>query len=96
MSEQISYVASAYPVREDFAASHTRFWLRLGKPGNWWTAEQRIAIAAEVRQAKHCELCAVRKSALSPYAVDGEHDSATDLPDHAIEVIHRVTTDPDA
>jgi len=40
-----------------------------------------------------CNFCAVRREALSPYAVQGTHQAASDLPDALVEVIHRVRTD---
>lgn len=90
----LSYHNAKYPVRPDFAESHTRFWEKLAAPGNWFTGAQRVAIAKEVRQATRCQLCSQRKAALSPYAVDGAHDTVTDLSSTVIDVIHRVITDP--
>jgi len=89
----IDYGAASVTVRGDFASSHEQFWQRLQRPGAWWTSEQKIQIAREVRQAPSCLLCADRKAALSPSSVDGRHDASTALPDFAVEVIHRVTTD---
>ena len=91
---EISYSKSQYPVREDFAASHNRYWKRLAAPGSWLTGTQRVDVAKEVRQAQQCSLCRRRKEALSPYQVDGAHDVVSALPDVMVEVIHRVTTDP--
>ncbi len=91
---ELSYGAAAVPVRDDFAAAHSRFWQRLSTPGAWWTSAERIAIAAEVRNAWQCMLCQARKEALSPNAVQGEHDHLGALPDAAVDVIHRVVTDP--
>jgi hypothetical protein len=90
----ISYSAALVPVRDDFAAAHTRFWKRLASPGAWWTAPERVAIAAEVRHARHCALCQARKAALTPAAVAGQHDHLGALSDAAVDVIHRVVTDP--
>ena len=90
----ISYSAALVPVRDDFAAAHTRFWQRLASPGTWWTGAERIAIAAEVRQARHCALCQARKAALTPAAIQGHHDLLGALPNAAIDVTHRVVTDP--
>jgi hypothetical protein len=92
--QAISYSAALVPVRDDFAAAHTRFWQRLAAPGAWWTGAERVAIAAEVRQARHCALCQARKAALTPAAVQGHHDHLGALPDAAVDVIHRVVTDP--
>lgn len=92
--QEISYANAKFPIREDLAASHNRYWQRLANPGNWLTAEQRVAVAREVRQANACRLCARRKEALSPNHVDGSHDVVTELSTGIIDVIHRVTTDP--
>jgi hypothetical protein len=90
----ISYSAVSVPVRDDFAAAHTRFWKRLASPGAWWSGAERVAIAAEVRQAWHCRFCQARKAALTPAAAEGQHDQLGALPDAAVEAIHRVVTDP--
>jgi hypothetical protein len=90
----ISYRAVPVPVRDDFAEAHTRFWTRLASPGAWWSGAERVAIGAEVRQARHCKLCQARKKALTPAAVEGQHDQLGALPEAAVEVIHRVVTDP--
>ena len=50
----IAYSAALVPVHDAFAAAHTRFWRRLASPGAWWTGSERVAIAAEVRHARHC------------------------------------------
>jgi hypothetical protein len=89
-----SYSAALVPVRDDFAAAHTRFWKRLASPGAWWNGAERVAIAAEVRQARHCALCQARREALTPAATEGEHDHCGTLPNAAVEVIHRVVTEP--
>ena len=89
----ISYTAAPVPVREELPAAHTRAWQRLAKPGYWWTGAERVAIASEVRNAWQCSLCKERKDALSPYAISGEHDRVSTLPEAALDVIHRVTTD---
>lgn len=92
--EPISYSHAAYPIREDFAAAHNRYWQRLAKPGAWLTGAQRVAVAKEVRQTQSCDFCARRKQALSPTHVDGTHDKVSDLSDVMVEVIHRVVSDP--
>ena len=90
---EISYSNAPWPVREDFAACHNRYWQRLAAPGTWFTGAERVDIAREIRQSQQCGLCRRRKEALSPYTVDGTHDTVSDLPDVMVEVIHRVTTD---
>ncbi len=89
-----SYADAALPVREDLPATHRRAWRRLAQPGTWWSGRERVAIAAEVRQAARCSYCRARKVALSPDAVAGAHESLGALPEAVVEVIHRVVTDP--
>ncbi|NKB57570.1 MAG: hypothetical protein GKS00_14685 [Alphaproteobacteria bacterium] len=93
MTNTIDYSALPYPVRGDLAAAHRRGWERLAAAGTWWDGATRIAIAAEARRARTCDFCAKRRDALSPYAVQGEHDTTNSLPIALIEVIHRVATD---
>jgi hypothetical protein len=45
-----------------------------------------------LRAARRCAWCAVRKAALSPYAMTGAHDTASDLPAVVVDAIHRVVT----
>lgn len=80
-------------VRAGLAREFDRAWSRLAAPGTWWTGAERLAIAAEVRNAPACGLCRRRKAALSPYTVSGEHDSLGVLPAPMIEVVHRIATD---
>ena len=91
---EISYSAATVPVRSDFVAAHNRFWTRLAAPGAWWTRTERVAMAAEVRQAWTCMLCKARQAVLTPAAVQGHHDCLDALPEAVVEVIHRVVTDP--
>jgi len=93
MSE-ISYDRAPVSVRDDIRAADARAWVRLARPGSWWSGEERIAIASEVRQARTCALCRERKDALSPSAVRGDHESSGKLPAAAVEVIHRIASDP--
>jgi len=88
------YRTSPVPVRDDIVAAHERAWERLRRPGAWWTGAQRVEIAAEVRAALACALCRERKQALSPYAVDGVHEStAVGLDPLAVDAVHRIVTD---
>jgi hypothetical protein len=90
----ISYADAPVPVRDDLPAAHGRQWRRLAEPGAWWTGAERVAIAAQVRNAARCPSCKARKAALSPRAVEGQHRSLGALPDAAVDVIHQVATDP--
>ena len=90
----LSYDKAGFAIREDLAAAHARAWRRVGAPGTWFRADRRVAIAAETRAARNCPHCRECEAALSPYAVEGSHRAATDLPDNLVEVVHRVATDP--
>jgi len=81
-------------VREDIRAAHGALWEHIRAAGSWWTGAERVAIAAEARTADSCRLCIARQSALSPGAVQGEHQSTGLLPQNVVDVIHRVRTDP--
>lgn len=39
------------PIREDLRSAFRREWARLALPGTWWSGEERVGIAAEVRRA---------------------------------------------
>jgi len=88
------YQNAAYPIRGDLVNAHRFAWRAIAGPGDWWSGAQRVAIAEEVRRVERCALCAERKAALSPYAVEGEHDHGGVLPARAVEAIHRITSDP--
>ena len=89
----VDYDDAAYPIRADFAESHSRYWARLSGAGSWFTSQQRIDLARDVRAASDCPLCVERKAALSPAMVSGEHNGVSDLPKAAVEAIHRITID---
>ena len=80
-------------IREDLLSALARTWGRLAEPGAWLDGAQRIAIAAEARNAWTCALCRDRKAALSPNAVTGSHDTIGAVPAPWLEVVHRVVTD---
>ncbi len=88
-----SYSNAPYPVREDIKQAHKTFWHNLANPGCWWDGTQRIAIAAEVRNAVDCEFCRQRKSALSPHTLSGKHNQNDILDQIAIDTIHQIVTD---
>jgi hypothetical protein len=66
---------------------------QLGHKGDWLDAKKRLAVAREARNAWSCAICEDRKDALSPYAVEGDHDHLDELPEAWVDVIHRVVTD---
>lgn len=88
------YEAAPLAIRADLAAAHRRARDHLARPGSWWDGAQRVAVIAETRNAIECRLCRERKEALSPAAVSGAHDSLGELPGIAVEIVHRIRTDP--
>lgn len=90
---QIEVAGQLLPIRPSLASAIEVAWARLAGPGTWWSGVDRMAIAAEARNARGCKLCEERKQALSPYAVKGVHDSLGNLPDEAVEAVHRLVTD---
>ena len=87
------YSNAPYPIRADLADAHRHAWNEIAGPGRWWTGAERVAIAREVRRARDCSLCAARRAAVSPFSVDGVHDSDHAVPEPAIDAIHRLVTD---
>lgn len=87
------YEQQALPTRDEVQRGHQAGLDGFAQTGTWLRGDERVAVLKEVRHAAACELCAARKSALSPYAVDGQHDSLGDLPENFVEVIHRIKTD---
>lgn len=88
------YANAPVNVRDDIVAAQRKAWQALGEPGSWWTGAERVAAVTEARNARSCKVCQTRKEALSPFAIEDEHDSIANLPAAAIDVIHRVITDP--
>jgi alkylhydroperoxidase family enzyme len=88
------YSGAGVSIRADLRDTHRFIWEHLRAPGTWWTGQQRLAIAAESRNATGCTLCRERKTALSPNAVSGSHDTLGELPDNVVEAVHRIRTDP--
>lgn len=87
------YSSAAFPIRDDIPAAHRHAWSEIASPGRWWSGAERVAIASEVRRARDCALCAERKAALSPFSVEGTHQSDGTLPEAAIDAVHRLVTD---
>jgi len=85
--------AENLPIREGLAHELQRAWARLASPGTWWNGAERLAIAAEARNAQRCALCRRRKGALSPYTETGAHEQLGVLSDALVEIVHRIATD---
>ena len=79
--------------RDDLLDAHIRARNWIATPGTWLTGAERVAVVEETLQAASCKLCRDRKDALTPYAVEGDHDSLGTLDDLRVEVIHRIATD---
>jgi hypothetical protein len=88
------YEAAPLPIRDDLAAVHRRVWDHIARPGTWFDAATRVAVAAETRNAGHCRLCRRQQDALSPASAAGEHDGMSGLPATLVEIVHRVPNDP--
>ncbi len=84
----------SYPVRPATVEAYSDVWRRLSESGPFWSGHDRMAIIREARQSLECRLCQRRLDALSPNAVQGDHDCVSELPPAAIEVIHRIRSDP--
>jgi alkylhydroperoxidase family enzyme len=91
---ELDYSAAGVRVPEELKEAHRFVWEHVRSPGTWWTGAQRVAMAAETRRAANCSLCAERKAALSPEAVPGRHEGVGGLSDAAVDVVHRIRTDP--
>ena len=91
--QAFDYDNNTYSIREDIPEAFRSVWQTIASPGNWWTGEDRVALAAESRAARKCDFCSARKLALSPYNFKGEHHGVSNLPGVAIDAVHRITTD---
>ena len=70
--KELTYTHAALNIPAAYSEGHERYWNRLANPGNWFTGQQRVDMAKEVRQALDCKLCADRKLAVSPAMAQGE------------------------
>src|SRR5918911_2529156 len=90
----LSFASAELRIRSDLIDAHEQAWAAIARPGTWLTGERRVAVAAEVRRALECQLCARIKAALSPNAVQGAHDTLGRLQGAEVELVHRVASDP--
>ena len=88
------YEHTDYPLRKHLVEAHEKVWENIAEPGPFWTGAERTSMVAESRAATSCHLCEARRQELSPYAIDGAHNSETDLDDVIIDMIHRIRSDP--
>ncbi|WP_444884422.1 alkylhydroperoxidase-related (seleno)protein [Microbulbifer sp. PSTR4-B] len=87
------YSKQKLPIREGLREANLKAWQFIGETGNWWSAQQHLAIAREVRAAHECAFCRERKKALSPYQVEGRHESNSELSEVIVDTVHRIVTD---
>jgi len=90
----LSFAGRDVPIRSDLIDAHEQAWAAIARPGTWLTGERRVAVAAEASRALDCAFCARIRAALSPYAVQGIHDSLGRLGTAEMELVHRVVCDP--
>ena len=88
-----TYLRAGHEVPGHLTAAHDRHWPDLGGPGDWLDGGTRRRIIVEARNARECELCRRRSGAISPNAVQGRHDSTTDLEPVMVDAVHRVSVD---
>jgi len=90
----LDYSTAGVPVRDDLRETHAAMLEYLRQPGSWFTGDERLALAAESRNALACPLCRQRKTSLSPEQPAGEHARVSDLPEALVEIAHRIRLDP--
>ena len=93
-SSRPSLIETSLLLRPDLVGAVARAWEHIAAPGIAWSRGERVAIAAEARQATSCRLCRERGQALTAYQVDGTHTSIGALPVAAVDAVHRIVTDP--
>ena len=91
--QAFNYHHTGYDIRSELQDANRYTWHYLSQPGNWWSAEEKIAIAKETRQATQCAFCQQRKLAISPFAVKGTHEHGSKLPEAVVDIVHRIATD---
>ena len=66
----------------------------IARPGDWLTGAERLDVRRESQRADHDPIDRARRAAISPAAVTDEHPASEHLPAAAVDVVHRVATDP--
>ncbi len=62
--------------------------------GDWLTGDQRVEVWRHVRDATTNDLDQRRRAALSPFTITDEHPGTDLLSPAAVEIVHRVASDP--
>ena len=82
------------PAAELLPELHRQATLAIASPGDWLTGHQRVAAWLESRDSRTNPLDLARRAALTPAAVAGTHGASDELVATAVEVVHRVASDP--
>ncbi len=84
-----SFVAGRFPVpvRDDLTAALRASWADIGRPGGWWTAEERLAIASLARAER-------LQRREPPWGRDRSQPEVAVLPARAVEAARRIAADP--
>ncbi len=88
------------PIRDDLLDAHERTVSSWAQPGNWWSADQRLAIVEQVRAALDADPLPpwVTPTSLANDSADstqpGSLESSEVLPTAAIDAIWRITNHP--
>ena len=83
-----------FVIREDLVVAHERAWERIAAAGTWLNGSRRVAVAAEIREARERKSCFETREALSPESVNIPNATSGLLNDAEVELIHRVVCDP--
>lgn len=75
-------------------AHHEQALQTIAGVGDFFTGAERVEMVRVARGALDCQLCAQRRSSVSPYSTQGAHDGPWALNDAVVELIHRLRTDP--
>ena len=86
--ELVQQYQSALPIRQEIHETHAAAAEHWASPGTWWTAEERVAIVAEVRRAWDAD---PMPPWTTPSSVAGLIPADHILPSAAIDVIWRLT-----
>jgi hypothetical protein len=82
------------PLGEDLRNAHQFAFTVISQPGPCWAGADRNRMVIAAREALDCPLCDERKSALSPFAINGTHSGDSSLDPVVVDAIHRISTDP--
>ena len=85
------YADASVSIRDDLAEAHRLTVEGWARPGNWWSAAERLAMIDEVRRARTSDEMPPWVRATT---IDGLTDRASPLPEAAIDAVWRLTNHP--